>query len=293
MHNMEEINIKGIIRVPFSEDYIQEFKDKTFELNFKDTEEKEPNGIDSPGIYCWGFFDKNNQKKFIPYYVGESTDSIRKRITQHIEVITTYHGSTNYRRLKESYFYDEKFGFRHDPDFPLYINKPKSLKIAGKFLSDEDWRKNDEKGFNEKIFYWSKMDFNTKKSIHRKVNHNIIEQTKQQKNDVLFQGIVKGRFGFFYWPINADNSITKKKWDEINELDLKKRDFLEIFESLVKFSLKTKTGSNSISLELMRERIKFYFGENTKFKCVPNDNTKEYFRNQNEIASDVIDYKIF
>jgi hypothetical protein len=273
---MTEININGIERLNnkgFTAWYKQESKEKSFFNSNKN--------LSKPGIYCWGFFHPKNNNLFIPYYVGDSTSSLSRRLSKHIIDITTYTGS-NYRRLKEDYFYNiNGLWFGNDPSFPLYLENPLPGEVNQKYLlDDKNWRKTATEDFDNKIFYWANKDFVKKHFKSNNIKHKVIQQNNREKEDVLRQGIIEGRFGFMYWTVDPSNEIINKIWDTVKGAKLE-REFLEIFECFIKFSLKTKTGSNSISIEQMKKRIELFFGNGTKLICKPaNNNVVNYFKNK-------------
>ncbi len=73
----------------------------------------------------------------------------------------------------------------------------------------------------------------------------------------------------------------KNIWDKRRSLKIDEREFLEIFEGLVKFSLNGKTSSGSINDVKMKERRDSHFSHFNNFSGVPDFIVKANHRNKN------------
>jgi hypothetical protein len=224
---------------------------------------------DLPGIYIWGFVDKGD---FIPYYVGESTTSVKMRVLKHKADILKE--ESTYRRLKSTYTH-----FYSDPSFPAYLEIPKGHNAVhlrarewahglpdATPLNDEEWFKNTQH-FKDSVYYYNQKEFFPKDTPLKEFSIKNLPASRMQE-DVLRQWIEQDTFRVMFWTIpealapTAEHPITAKdllEWTNIaSEAGIppkdQKRWVMEVFETLTKFSLKGKTGSTSITISEFKKR---------------------------------------
>jgi hypothetical protein len=192
--------------------------------------------VESPGVYIWGFLKENDPDFFLPYYVGEATTTILERINRHKSDIEFK--NSPYVRLSKDYMTGNNCRpYWYDREFPKLIRKG---------ISDKWCQTNPDKAI-----YWQNK-------------YPLMKDWKSETNitDTLCNS---QRAGFepylFYWDIITgykdfnSGKIIRDLWGKLIELKEYKRDFLEIFEAYIKFSLRGKTISSSISVESMKNRF--------------------------------------
>ncbi len=224
---------------------------------------------DLPGVYIWGTEEKGH---FIPYYVGESTTSVKMRVLKHKADILK--DTSTYRRLKASYS-----NFYMDPGFPAYVEIPKGhntthLKARelkqgmpeATPLNDEEWFKNREHFLNSVYYYNHKEFFPGLPDLKEFSIQNLPASRLQE--DILRVWLEQNLFRVMYWTIPAEGVPGKntpvvtqdlldwqnKAADEGIQPKDQKRWVMEVLEAFTKFSLKGKTGSTSISITELKKR---------------------------------------
>lgn len=218
-----------------------------------------------PGVYVWGFL---NNEKFIPYYVGVKVDSILNRINDHKNKIES--PSSHYVRLSKSYMTgnDGKTPYWFDEDFPHTVYQGIPSKWCLKYK-------------DEKVDFWSKKDV-TKKLMD--YNREDIDTLCSLNN-----GTYKLRedFRLFYWNIDDvyENGIKSRAIKDVWEKQIsqeKKLEMLEIFECLIKYSLKGNTVGKSISIPAMKTKLENIIPDTEIAILNQKDftDTSGYFHNQ-------------
>jgi hypothetical protein len=224
---------------------------------------------DLPGVYIWGY-EENGY--FIPYYVGESTTSVKMRVLKHKADILK--DTSTYRRLKASYS-----NFYMDPGFPVYVEIPKGHNAAhlkmremkhglpeATPLNDEEWFKNREHFLNS-VYYYNHKEFFPGSLNLKEFSIQNLPVTRLQE-DVLRVMLEQNHFKVKYWTVPATATpeeniailtqdlldLQHKAADEGIQPKDQKRWVMEVFEALTKYSLKGKTGSTSISITELKKR---------------------------------------
>lgn len=212
---------------------------------------------DIPGVYIWGFSQnlkllskdkkhKNNDKKiFIPYYVGLSETSIRKRI--HSEIFNEIGlGKLNikstWKRLIDSYMQE-------------YFRDP--------WLWDCDSitdRKNVETLINNNDLASLIKNF---LYINPYMIHKDIQVNNSLKNSAFNNSIqdplrshISSSFEWFFCEITTETKIELLKKNSKATSYHKHICNLEFFEAFTKYSLQGKTIGKSISFKLMNSIMK-------------------------------------
>lgn len=201
------------------------------------------------GVYVWGFKENN---RFIPYYVGEAINSIATRIiTEHKRDIEN--AKSTYIRLSREYMTGDKktIPYWYDPDFPPLIEHNQGI--------PKWWCKETETQKLGKVSYWKFKDGDgVEKGFEQYCNDNSVTRESidcfcTPNSDKKGKFTLREDFRVFYWDIKSIGQIFDV-WEKV-----KSRSFLQIFEAYIKFSLKGKTCSESISIEAMKDQFRKYF----------------------------------
>ena len=207
------------------------------------------------GVYIWGFLHPDDTKRFIPYYVGMTgKSSIFKTIkTRHITKLYSRHST--YRRMTTNYLFGLGMTpFYKDPDFPLYT---KTNKIN--LHQENEWLKTIKDKLEQHLFYLHNKNFfkiidPSFKSIELEDLPQGWKVKNRDKNFFVEKNI--DNFRFIYWNINESEFNESFKWISENSTAQEMENYMEIFEAITKFSLAGKTSGLSITLELLKERMK-------------------------------------
>lgn len=208
-----------------------------------------------PGVYIWGFMQRNN---FIPYYVGKSQSTIASRIQQHYNDITKP-GST-YIRLNKAYMEGEN-PYYLDSKYPLMTSAPNRNKLPSWIYSSKC---DNRDHFKDRIDYINNKAFFELKGISldfKKTNHSISD-IGVKIDDYLVDNMDK-----LYVVYSAYSSE--------EYFGFKKNHFYELLEAFTKYHLNGRTGSKSLSLNCMLNKIK---ESNISISITNRDSYKNIFK---------------
>lgn len=191
---------------------------------------------------------------FIPYYVGMSTSKlgIFKEIDNHIRKFLDF-DQCRYVIFKLSFYFDSEY--RRNQILPRSHNPTKpSIFLPNAKGNVIFWREN--VGFMNSKDLTNPLDRTLPLS-------NLKNPLKQEALDVVNEVFSMKNFRFFYF--------------ELMENDLKNDPlFLESLETVVKFSLRLNTVSNSKTLNTASTRLKKYAVSKINIYC-PNQTIKDLF----------------
>lgn len=197
-------------------------------VNMKDFTDTFPADARGPGVYIWGFMIDGN---FIPYYVGKAQGSITNRIRQHHKDI--FKDDSTYLRLNKEYIEGDR-PYYCDPDFPLVTSARDRNKLPV-------WMRKNPEYFLSRINYIGNKAF------------------IELKYGSVTTTAVRGRD----YPINTIPQLIDDYLTSNNifvtfcsyALSAKQQtDFYAVMEAFVKYSLKGKTGSASLTLSKMQSK---------------------------------------
>lgn len=223
------------------------------------------------GIYIWGFF---LEEKFIPYYVGKKEGRIVKRLEEHRD--NTRSLKSTYKRPRADYFRK----FYYDPDFEdnCYSEKVEDAWLNSRGIASviNDWFY-----INRPLFfkYYLKSAFDANKNYTIDDFYSL-DQRDENGADI-FRAFIKDdnndKFGAMFLPVK--NSKTELKSLLFGNAEVKDQVLLDLLESLVKYSLKGKTVSQSMQLVDLKDllakrdlegRIMIEEGQENIFKLFEN-----------------------
>ena len=252
--------------------------------------------LKQPGIYIWGFiyhskgpksgelkrfnnkennpnFDKTTMK-FIPYYVGETTNPLFDRLTDHQNVRKNA-SAKKYMRLSieylKSFYKDNDTNFKGI--FPIHINDTEFDNGLKKLIEENKPKKTVEYFNNEeillKIYGEGKIEINgTKTPKHYPITEQKYIKTGKPIHDTLYAIVGE----------SDPNDPTKNKnmnnfWFCYATIPESEKGKLKLYESDTYFSLKGKTIGQTGTFK-------------KKMSCTIIDNTgMEIFRSVSEVLT--------
>jgi len=184
-----------------------------------------PPGSERPGVYIWGFEIK---ERFIPYYVGKHQTSIASRIAKH--VIDIKKDDSTYMRLSKAYMeeVDKVTPYYQDEFFPLITRNWSKTKLPR-------WFKGNMDHFKNRIIYLNNAEY----------MHEVGVEVSKQKD----------------YPISLIPGASDYLKDNIHNMKVMHAEcskgghvvadtvFYEMVEAYVKYHLKGKTVSKSLSFD--------------------------------------------
>ncbi len=193
-----------------------------------------PPNSEYPGVYIWGFIQND---KFIPFYVGKSHSTVASRLKQHHKDIIK--PDSTYMRFTTAYM-EGPSPYYNDEHFPMETYSKNRNKLPG-------WAKRPTpEYFEERIVYMNNKEF-----LERKFQGIDMTAAKRYFSIDLIGHIKED---YLKNNLNKLNAIYAP-YDSTDYSIFDKGAFFELLEAFIKFSLKGKTVSKSISPELMKKKI--------------------------------------
>lgn len=218
----------------------------------------------APGIYIWGFLTDGY---FIPHYVGQ-TGNLQSRLNSHFQHLND--DKSTYKKLELDFMKE----FYKSSELPAYIDYKESFSNRYNYKNDTQWFKNNPDLFCYKIHAFSGKS---------KVNGQTFLDIKTGGRNGTKKYLEDGNFRVLYYQLDEE---FLKKYNELfdSKLDKTASEFLELLETLVKFSLKGKTYGSSISIEKMNGGLKHYFpGETIDVRSSEEPNLFDKNLNSNNL----------
>ena len=196
-----------------------------------------PENAKEPGVYIWGFMQ---QKKFIPYYVGKHQTSVSARLQNHLHDIKK--DASTYMRLTKAYMEgtDTVTPYYLDDKFPL-ITRNYRKSVLPKWYSDN------LAYFKDRIAYLNSESFLRTKGVTeiKKIGRGDCPISNlSDKSDYLSENVDK-LFAIYAAYRCAEGIQGKER--ELN---------FELIEAFVKYHLRGKTASKSLSFHDTRTQLK-------------------------------------
>lgn len=224
--------------------------DKTGKQRFEPSN-KLPDYSDMPGVYIWGF---NINGRFVPYYTGKSQSSIASRINQH--VFHLLKPDSTYARFSKEYM-EGKNPFFTDPYFWVQTGNWAKNKLP-------KWFSEKREHFKGKVLYINNLGY-----FKEILGKDVVPQYPKRPEypisnipdceDYITDNIGNMFVAFSGCPFDGNT-------------DLNPNYFYEVLEAHVKFSLRGKTVSKSMSIERMKSL------QGNKFNVVIEPNGLDLFK---------------
>lgn len=237
---------------PASEFIRNHVNDKTGKQRFQPSD-KLPDCSDRPGVYIWGFHING---RFIPYYTGKSQSSIANRINQHIFHLLK--PDSTYARLSKEYMEGEN-PFFTDPHFWVQTSNWAKNKLP-------KWFREKREHFKDKVLYINNLGY-FEEILGVKVVPKYPKRPEYPISNI--PGLED------YITDNIENILVTFADCSFDGCpDLNQNYFYEVLEAHVKFSLRGKTVSKSMSIERME------LLQGNKLNVVIDPNGLDLFKDQ-------------